>query len=98
MRLQMLRNELDYVRAAENICRRVTLLNLFNKDVVPDDYRCGFCDVCVPDLDFKQERATDPGGNVDLDELVRRLNDLLRAAEPGRTSRAARFYSPGSGS
>ncbi len=82
MRLQMLRNELDYVRAAENICRRVTLLNLFNKDVVPDDYRCGFCDVCVPDLDFKQERATDPGGNVDLDELVRRLNDLLRAAEP----------------
>ena len=82
MRLQMLRNELDYVRAAEGTCRRVILLNLFNKDVAPDDYRCGFCDVCVPDLDFKQERATDPGGNVDLDELVRRLNDLLRAAEP----------------
>ena len=32
MRLQMLRDQLDYARAAENTCRRVTLLNLFNKD------------------------------------------------------------------
>ena len=78
------------------LCRRVTLLNLFNKDVVSDDYRCGFCDVCVPDLDFKQELATDPGGNVDLDELVGRLNDLLRAAEPENqlrcTTSFARFW------
>ncbi|MDQ5903486.1 MAG: ATP-dependent helicase RecQ, partial [Pseudomonadota bacterium] len=82
MRLQMLRNELDYVRAAEGSCRRVVLLNLFNDRLVDPDYRCGFCDVCVPDLHFTQDLANDAVGNVDLDELVLRLNDLLQAPEP----------------
>ena len=84
MRLQMLRDELDYVRAAEGKCRRVILLNRFNdKDhQVGDEHRCGFCDVCVPDLHFTQELATDAVGNVDLDEIVWRLNDLLQLAEP----------------
>jgi ATP-dependent DNA helicase RecQ len=82
MRLQMLRNELDYVRAAEGTCRRVTLLNLFNDKLVAPDYRCGFCDICVPDLNFDQAQATDAVGNIDLEDLVSRLNDLLAAAKP----------------
>ena len=82
MRLQMLRNELDYVRAAEGSCRRVVLLNLFNNRLVDPDYRCGFCDVCVPDLHFTQDLANDAVGNVDLDEIVWRLSDLLQAPEP----------------
>jgi ATP-dependent DNA helicase RecQ len=82
MRLDMLRNELNYVRAAEGSCRRVVLLNLFNDRLVDPDYRCGFCDVCVPDLHFTQDLANDAVGNVDLDELVGRLNDLLQALEP----------------
>ncbi len=82
MRLDMLRNELNYVRAAEGSCRRVVLLNLFNNRLVDPDYRCGFCDVCVPDLHFTQDLANDAVGNIDLDELVWRLNDLLQASEP----------------
>ncbi|WP_295429007.1 RecQ family zinc-binding domain-containing protein [uncultured Thiodictyon sp.] len=82
MRLQMLRNELDYVRAAEGTCRRVTLLNLFNDKLVAPDYRCEFCDICVPDLNFDQAQATDAVGNVDLEELLLRLNDLLATAKP----------------
>ncbi len=82
MRLQMLRNELDYARAAEGTCRRVTLLNLFNNRLVVSDYRCGFCDVCLPDLGFTQTLATDAVGNIDLDELVLQLNDLLATAQP----------------
>lgn len=81
MRLQMLRNELDYVQAAEGSCRRVVLLNLFNDRLVDPDYRCGFCDVCVPDLHFTQDLANDAVGNVDLDELVGWLNNLLQAPE-----------------
>ncbi len=82
MRLDMLRNELNYVRAAEGSCRRVVLLNTFNDRLVDPDYRCDFCDVCVPDLHFTQDLANDAVGNVDLDELVGRLNDLLQAPEP----------------
>jgi ATP-dependent DNA helicase RecQ len=81
MRLQMLRDQLDYARAAEKNCRRIILINLFNKkeDSVRDDYQCGFCDVCVPDLDFKQQLSTESVGNVGLGELVQQLNDLLMA-------------------
>ena len=84
MRLEMLRNELNYVRAAEGRCRRVLLINLFNKEEnqVADDYRCGFCDVCVPGLNFTQTLATDAVGNLDIEELVRRLNGLLQVTEP----------------
>lgn len=82
MRLQMLRNELDYVRAAEGSCRRSVLLNLFNNQMVHEHYRCGLCDVCVPELDFTQMLATDAGGHVDLDELVWRLQALFQAPEP----------------
>lgn len=86
MRLQMLRNELDYARAAENTCRRVTLLNLFNKDkVAVGKYKCGFCDVCVPDLNFQQDLATDAVGSIELEELVKQLNELLAAAKPEPT-------------
>lgn len=84
MRLQMLRNELNYVRAAEGACRRILIINTFNdeKHQVSDDYQCGFCDVCVPELDFTQALATDAVGNVALEELVEQLHDLLQAPEP----------------
>ena len=83
MRLQMLRDQLDYARAAENTCRRVTLLNLFNKDkVAVDKYKCRFCDVCVPDLNFQQDLATDAVGSIELEDLVKQLNDTLAAARP----------------
>ncbi len=83
MRLQMLRDQLDYARAAENTCRRVILLNLFNKDkVAVDQYKCGFCDVCVPNLNFQQDLATDAVGSIELEELVKQLHDTLVAARP----------------
>ena len=83
MRLQMLRDQLDYARAAENTCRRVILLNLFNKDkVAVDQYKCGLCDVCVPDLNFQQDLATDAVGSIELEELVKQLHDTLVAARP----------------
>lgn len=79
MRYQMLLNELDYATSHERgECRRLVLLARFDTTPPPDTYRCGFCDVCVPDLVFPPgKRAELPLVDVGLEELARRLPELL---------------------
>lgn len=59
MRFQMLRNEYDYAKGkalkgtGKKVCRRVMLLNMLDMEQLPDDYRCGRCDVCAPNFKFE---------------------------------------------
>jgi RNA polymerase sigma factor (sigma-70 family) len=59
MRFQMLRNEYDYAKGkalkgtGKKVCRRVMLLNMLDMEQLPDDYRCGRCDVCAPSFKFE---------------------------------------------
>jgi ATP-dependent DNA helicase RecQ len=59
MRLAGLRNLYHYAALPPGTCRRVYLRRAFELRL-PQDYRCGFCDTCVPDLNFGRERALVP--------------------------------------
>lgn len=59
MRLAGLRNLYHYTALPPGTCRRVFLRRAFELRL-PRDYRCGFCDTCVPDLSFGRERALIP--------------------------------------
>jgi len=80
MRYEMLRNQLEYAESHhEHRCRRTIIRNTFdpNSDLVPDDYRCEFCDVCVPSLQFQHERAVALTTDGQISTLIRHLTDLL---------------------
>lgn len=59
MRFQMLMNEYEYAKGkvlkgtGRKVCRRVMLLNMLDMEQLPDDYRCGRCDVCAPTFKFE---------------------------------------------
>lgn len=74
MRYQMLRNELEYATTPK--CRRIIIRSVFDH-VVLDDYQCGFCDVCVENLQFGRDRAHVPVGDAHVDEIVQQLPHLL---------------------
>lgn len=80
MRYEMLRNQLEYAEShQEHRCRRTIIRNTFdpNSDLVPDDYRCEFCDVCVPSLQFQHERAVALMTDGQISTLISNLTDLL---------------------
>lgn len=78
MRFQMLLNEYQYARGktikgtSRAVCRRALLLNLLGMETVPDNYRCGRCDVCCPDLNFE----IDVSVQIPEDAVRRRLKEL----------------------
>ncbi len=83
MRYQMLLNELDY--AQTTTCRRVTLRNVFDQvdHLVASDYRCEFCDVCRPGLDFgERKRAEVAPQDAELDMLVAEVERFIGIEEP----------------
>ncbi len=85
MRYEMLRNQLEYAEShQEQRCRRTIIRNTFdpNSALVPDDYRCEFCDVCVPSLEFTHEQAVALSTDGQLSELLGHLTDLLDRWEP----------------
>lgn len=77
MRYQMLDNERYYAQTKE--CRRITLRSIFDdvNRLILDKYRCNFCDVCVPGLNFSVSRAEVPTYEAELDEIARQLPVLL---------------------
>ena len=80
MRYQMLRNEIDYADSEKKgRCRRRVIRSIFDDaETLPgDDYRCGFCDVCAPDLDFRVAGAHLPERDYEAEEIVRRIPSLL---------------------
>ena len=77
MRYDMLRNELDYANATG--CRRVILRARFDTAPPSDDYTCGFCDTCVPDLKFTRTEAAIPARDAQVEEVARMLPELMQA-------------------
>lgn len=83
MRYQMLTNELHYTMNPDGVCRRVRIRAIFDSvDHLPDDYNCGFCDVCVPDLQFGRSAAQVPVRDAQIDEIARRLPQVMDGFEP----------------
>ncbi|WP_165795267.1 DEAD/DEAH box helicase [Deinococcus koreensis] len=86
MRYQMLTNELEYARppeAKKRVCRRVIIRSIFDSvDHLPDDYNCGFCDVCVPDLNFQRKNAVVAPKDANLDEITRLLPEVMEHFDP----------------
>ena len=77
MRYDMLWNELEYATTSE--CRRLTIRSRFDSAPPGDDYQCGFCDVCQPDLHFTRPSAAIPAHDAQVEEVSRILPDLLSA-------------------
>lgn len=59
-RLASLVNLYRFAALESGDCRRAHLRSAFEKVPLDQDYRCGFCDTCVPDLKFEVERALQP--------------------------------------
>ena len=80
MRKRMLRNQLAY--ASTTKCRRIFLRGVFDRAVVTDDFECGFCDVCVPGIDFKgRKHAEVPLHTAELEQIAEDLDATIRAAD-----------------
>jgi len=78
-----LNQELSYAEShREGICRRVRLRNHFDDAGCADDYRCEFCDVCVPDLRFHRDQAKVPLSDLQIDEVLRSIPEVIRRFEP----------------
>lgn len=80
MRYDMLLNQLRYATSEKRkICRRLEVRAIFDDaDTVPtEDYRCGFCDVCVPDLNFAVNEAKVPISDAQVNDIARNLSELL---------------------
>jgi ATP-dependent DNA helicase RecQ len=78
MRYEMLINQLRYAESDERKeCRRIFIRSIFDK--VPPDatYRCNFCDICVPDLNFSVSRAVSPTIDPRLEKLALSLPSVL---------------------
>lgn len=79
MRYAMLGNLLRYATSEQQkICRRVEIRSTFDgDDLLLEGYRCGFCDVCQPDLHFQVERAEVPLLDAGIEQVSRLLPQLL---------------------
>ncbi|WP_420594323.1 DEAD/DEAH box helicase [Deinococcus sp.] len=75
MRYYMLKNELDYATTTK--CRRITLRSRFDEAPPGDDYQCGFCDVCNPDLRFARAAAAIPARDAQVEEVSKMLPELM---------------------
>lgn len=77
MRYDMLTNELRYAHSHHyGQCRRLFIRNVF-EDYALEDYKCGFCDVCVPTLEFQRTSAEVPTRDAQMDDIVANLDDIL---------------------
>ncbi|PYE53289.1 DEAD/DEAH box helicase [Deinococcus yavapaiensis] len=92
MRYQMLRNELAYARSRrDGVCRRVVIRGIFDTidHIDQNTYNCGFCDVCVPDLQFKQTSATVPTRDVHIEQVARELHQVIETFDPASLRKVA---------
>ena len=76
-------------------CRRVPILNrLSGEGAYPDDYKCGFCDLCVPTLRFDRETRIPPAGVArQQQELEKEYIDWLNSDQPFDIKTARNFIS-----
>lgn len=88
MRYAMLGNLLRYATSEQqNICRRVEIRSTFDgDDLILDGYRCGFCDVCQPDLNFQLDRAEIPLLDAEIHQVSKLLPQLLESFDAEKLS------------
>ena len=80
MRYQMLLNQLDYARSdEEQTCRRIVLRGIFDsiEHLLDRNYKCGFCDVCNPNLNFDRDKAEILTEEAQVDEISEKLPNIL---------------------
>lgn len=83
MRYQMLTSQLDYATSGDRgECRRIKIRSEFDEGVALSDYRCGFCDVCQPDLCFESDRAAVPTRDAQVEDIAHRLPEILERFDP----------------
>jgi ATP-dependent DNA helicase RecQ len=78
-RYEMLYNQLEFAESQH--CRRVSLRATFDGEegLTEEEYRCGFCDRCRPDLRFEQQQARPPSLNFDARTFGRHITSLLES-------------------
>jgi len=77
MRLESLRKLMFYVNQEQSCRRRDLLVGLDDVHGAEED-RCDFCDVCVPSLEFKTERAKVPKESVQFRDVISSVHDAFR--------------------
>jgi ATP-dependent DNA helicase RecQ len=80
MRYQMLWNQLEYARChLETICRRVVLKGIYDnsQDLLAQNQRCEFCDVCNPNLEFDREEAVEFTEDNRVNSIVQQIPLVL---------------------
>jgi ATP-dependent DNA helicase RecQ len=79
MRYVMLGNLLRYaINDHRNVCRRIEIRSTFDdEDLALGNYRCGFCDVCQPDLNFQVDMAEIPLRDAEIQHASRQLPQIL---------------------
>ncbi|MEW6199426.1 MAG: DEAD/DEAH box helicase [Planctomycetota bacterium] len=85
MRMESFAKLLRYVRHDDS-CRRKVLLSGMTEQAHGDDsYACGFCDSrsCVPDLHFKQTRATPAPDGLQYRDLFAKAEETFTTQELG---------------
>jgi hypothetical protein len=79
MRYDMLWNLLGVVTS--KICRRIPLLAHFSTEKLKNDYQCGLCDVCEPNLVFPEIRNAPPG--LSTNEELEIWLEKIYSEDPG---------------
>jgi ATP-dependent DNA helicase RecQ len=82
MRYTMLSSLLRYAFNDQHHCRRLYIRTYFDAHPPDDNYRCEFCDVCHPDLQFTRQEAVIPEADRQLAYMMDRLPALLKGFAP----------------
>ena len=78
MRLQSLNHLVRYTQSSVQ-CRGVELLGALTGDAsIPDDMKCGFCDVCRDDLSFERRLAEPMPESGQLDDILAAIEDSFQ--------------------
>ncbi len=86
MRYQMLLHLWRYASDGAG-CRRASIRDALDSVPIADeDYRCGFCDSCRPDLSFERAHAYSPDPDLELQEVSNRLPEVLKIYDENEVS------------
>ena len=86
MRYQMLLHLWRYA-SDDARCRRASIRDALDSEPIADeDYRCGFCDSCRPDLSFDRARAYSPDPDLELQQVSKRLPEVLQIYDENEVS------------
>ena len=88
MRMQSFYNLIRYVQIDAG-CRRGTLLGgMAGGEIYDNTYRCGFCDVCVSNLEFDRPRAEWARRGEQYADIFSDVQDSFRTGDLGTLGRA----------